>query len=589
MSQSIDNALNSEVKDLFRSFAIPGMIGMLIVSLYNFVDSIYVGQFIGPEAVAAVSIVYPIVIVNQAIALLFGSGSMALLSRSIGAQDSATRNKIFGTLFLSVVAFSLIFSIFTFFFSKQILFFLGAKEEVFFLGNTYLKILSVGLVFGAVGPAVNMLLRGEGKMKEAMLIMTIGTVLNILLDPILIYYFKMGIAGAAVATVLSQIVIFMMSLSFALTQNSEVHVSLRHFRIYSELLPEIIRIGIGPMIMLFMVVIHQTFLFKTISNLGGSDQLALIGATYRVYYFAFVPLWGISQGLLPLIGMNYGAQKLERVWTIFFSFTLKATLIAIVIWLSLMIFGKTILSWFINDYHLVATGTSLFKVLNCTIFTAGLLNTPVVMFQAIGKARQPLVILIGRQIFFFIPLLLILPHFFGIIGVWMSIPASDFCIAMIALALVVYEKKKMLAGALLTLTPTSSEKQAPAGEITLRKNEEKYPSHMIANEKIQIQTANIQRLHTDSEQNLIKATLTEQIRKLLKDQGVNQAEAVELLNITHAQAATLMSCCSAPFSLGRLMELLATLGQDVEVTIKPSSRPKNNGHHGRLSVNLQPA
>jgi putative MATE family efflux protein len=590
MSLNIDMALHSEIKKLFGKFAIPGMIGMLIVSLYNLVDGIFVGQFIGPEAVGAISIAIPIVIVNQAIAILIGSGSMALFSRSIGAKDQTTSNKIFGTLVLSVAILSGLFSVFVFFFSTDIMLFLGAKKNVLVLGNEYLRTLSFGLVFGSVGPAVNMLLRGEGKMKQAMWIMAVGTVLNIMLDPIMIYYLNMGISGAAAATVISQSVLFIISISYALTPNSVIPVSLKHFRFYTELLPKILPIGMGPMIMLLMVVIQQTFLFKILSGIGGSDQLALMGASYRVYYFSFVPMWGIAQGLLPLIGINYGAQNFKRVKAIFNSFTLKATLIASGMWLLLMLFGKTLLGWFITDSNLVATGTELFKVLNCAVFAAGLLNTPIAMFQGIGKAKQPLIILIGRQVFFFIPLLYILPSFLGIIGVWLAIPISDLLIAMIALVLIAREKKQMPGKTIPAIeSPVVSQKPTETGEKTLSIAEgEVHGTVTKHDERKSPDISSIEKLQNDPENELIKVKLVKQIRRLIEDQGVTPTEAVELLGITPAQVSALFNCRPVPVSVGRLIEFLTTLGQDVEVIIKPASAFKER-QQGRMSVKLQSA
>lgn len=592
MSQSIDRALNSKVKDLFGTFAVPGMVGMLIVSLYNFIDSIFVGQFIGPEAVAAVSISYPVVIINQAISVLVGSGSMALLSRTIGAKDETTSKKIFGTLVLSIATLSFVFSLIIFFFSREVMLFLGAKENVFILGNEYLKILAMGLVFGSVGPGVNMLLRGEGKMKEAMSIMAIGTVLNIILDPLLIYYFNLGVTGAAAATVISQFIIFLLSTSYIITLKSVVPVSLKHFRLYAELFPQIIPIGIGPMIMLFMVVVQQTFLFRILSDLGGIDQLAIMGASYRVYYFAFVPLWGISQGLLPLIGINYGAKKFKRIWAIFNSFTLKATAISSIIWLALMLFGNTVLSWFITDEALVTTGASLFKILNCAIFAAGFLNTPIVMFQATGKAKQPLMILVGRQIVFFLPLLFILPHFFGLMGVWLSIPISDFLIALVALALVIYEKNKMLKSAISPqkLQPVRIIKQVNDDQIAFSHKKGRATDRSTIHGKQKRQ--GIQTEATKAEHERIIVTLTNDSYQSIRNNGFTPSKAVEMLGISQAQVSALMNCNPVSISIDSLIRLFKILGQEIEVTVtmKPDYQQSEEKQQKRISpVKLQPA
>jgi predicted XRE-type DNA-binding protein len=325
------------------------------------------------------------------------------------------------------------------------------------------------------------------------------------------------------------------------------------------------------MIMLLMVVIQQTFLFKFLSNMGGRDQLALMGASYRVYYFAFVPMWGLGQGLLPLIGMNYGAQNFKRVMAIFTSFTLKATVIALVMWGVLMIFGRSVLSWFITDTHLVSYGTGLFKILNGAVFIAGLLNTPIVLFQAIGKAKQPMIICIGRQVFFFIPLLLVLPRFLGVLGIWLAIPISDFIIALIAFGLVIREKKYMHMG-IRSEPLVANQNQAKVSVKNSDWPEGEILSDMITNEKRKVHISpDLLGLQKNSKHQQIKARLTQIVQQLLKDLGINRTEAVKLLGVTQEQASALIHCFPGPVSIGCLLECLTTLGQNVEVTIKPAS------------------
>lgn len=432
MSNGRKDLLELSMSKLFIKLAIPGMIAMLAVGLYNMVDAIFVGQFVGAAGVGAITMGYNLTLVNQAILTLFATGAMSLLSRAIGKKDQKTIDKLFGNVFISVAVFSVILTIVVYNFASPILQFLGAKGEILDLGVRYLRIISLGFIFCSVGPALNMLIRGEGKMKSAMIIICTGTILNIILDPIFIKVFNMGIEGAAIATVISQFVYLVGDFIYFKSGKSVIKLSRKSFRLSLDVMPKILGVGFSGMLMQVMAAVQLAILLRLMSAYGGNTSIIILSAAYRILTFAFIPMWGIGQGLQPILGANYGAQIFQRVKKAFISFTKIATGIAFVFWLCFMLFPQFILSWFITDQSLVALGISNFRIFLGVFLFYGFMLTAITLFQSLGKGGKASIMVMGRQILFFIPISLIFPKFIGETGVWLALPLADLITIILA-------------------------------------------------------------------------------------------------------------------------------------------------------------
>jgi putative MATE family efflux protein len=324
-------------------------------------------------------------------------------------------------------------------FASPMLSFIGAKDEILALGIQYLKVISLGFIFSALGPALNFLIRGEGKMKSAMNIIILGVVVNLILDPILIKGFGMGIKGAALATIIAQICVVIGDIIYFKTKNSVIKICKNSFKMSFDIMPAILNVGISGMVMQIMPAIQMSLMFKVLYTYGGGDSAILMGASYRVMSFAFISLWGISQGVQPIIGANYGAGKYERVKKAYLSFNGISACIAGVLWLCFMAFPGVILSWFITDPALVQAGIHEFRVFLCIFFSYGFMSLSIVFFQAIGKGGKAAMLVTGRQIFFFIPIVLILPRYVGEIGAWIAMPLGDFLTNILALVFILGE------------------------------------------------------------------------------------------------------------------------------------------------------
>jgi putative MATE family efflux protein len=442
MNEMRGEILHMSMKQLFVMLAVPGIIGTLILGLYNFIDGIFVGQFIGPQALGGVTLVYSIVLINQAILTLIGMGSMALLSIAVGKQDFKTINQLFGNLIITLGILSLVFSVIVYTFADDIIHFLGGRGIIFEYGRDYLKVLSLGFVFAALGPAINMLFRGEGLIKNAMKILSLGVLLNIILDFVFIYVMEWGVKGAAQATVISQIVVFCVNIIFIAKGKSVISLKHSKFKISFKLMPKILEIGSSTMILLIMASIQQIMLFKTLSAYDDQTLISLLGAAYRVLLFAVIPFAGIGQGLQSIIGINYGAGKIDRVREAYKVFTVRASVMAGALWLLFMVFPETFLGMMLSDPEMVQTGIPYFRLLFSTFLLTGVINNSATLFQALGKGWKASVIFLSRQIIFFIPLLMILPDYFGISGVWLSMPVAELLTIVIISVLVAIEFKK---------------------------------------------------------------------------------------------------------------------------------------------------
>ncbi len=420
-----DDLLNLSMWRLFKKLAVPGMIGMVIVGLYNLMDGIFAGQFIGEYAVAAISLVYIIVLFNHALLSLIGGGSMSILSIAIGRKDQKTVDKILGNLVILIVLFSGVLSVVVYFNASWIVYFIGGRGEILALAVRYVRILSFGMIFAALGPAMNFLIRGEGRIKIAMIYLAIAGIINIILNPIFILVLGMGIEGAAIATVISQVILVSIQVVYFAKGKGFIAIKRTKLRLETSILGKTFKIGMGQLIIILMGAFQQVLIFRGLQRLGGDEHVILMGATYRLFTFAFIAIWGLGQGLQPLVGMNYGAKNYQRVIKAFRSFSIYGLVITVPLWLFFMIFPELALGLFITDSALVGQGTHYFRVFFSIFFSYIFFATSMALFIGLGKAKEAAIVAIARQVIFFVPLFFILSNTVGVLGVWIAVPLAD--------------------------------------------------------------------------------------------------------------------------------------------------------------------
>ncbi len=439
MQQDRNDILTQPMGRLFLRMAIPGIIGTVVMGLYNFVDAIFLGQLIGPIAVGAVGLLFTLVIMNQGILVLMGSGSGAVLSVAMGQQDDNTIDRLLGNLIPVTFLGSAIFAILLELFAQPVVEFLGGSGELLAMAVTYLRILVIGMPFMATGAAMNMLLRGEGKMKVAMMIASGSFLLNIVLDPILIAWAGWGIQGAAWATVIAQFVYFLCQTYFHWQGETRLRLVASNIRVSGALTARVVKAGTPAMLMQIMSVIQMGVLYKVLALSGGANHIALMTAAMCCYSLVFFIIFGIAYGMQPVVGMNYGAKDYVRTKYAWKYFTTVSVAVTSVFWLLFMLFPGLILSWFISDPALVEIGIPCFRMLNIPLLIMGAIPTIMIFFIAVEQPKPAGMLAIARQVLVFVPLVLMLRALMQVQGIWLSLPVTDVLTVLMAFIMIFRE------------------------------------------------------------------------------------------------------------------------------------------------------
>ena len=434
--------LTKSPKELLFKLAIPGIIGMLVIGLYPFMDGIFAGRLIGDYAMSAISVSMSLTIINGGISALIGVGSASIVSRAIGKGDKETIDKIFGNFCYWVILFSAIITIVGLIFAPHFLDMVGAKGNIKELGVRYLRVVFFGSLFVNFAQAGNMTMRGEGALKQSMMIMGTGAILNIMLDPILMKLMgEYAIEGAAIATVLSQIVQALLTFHYFSKKSS--FVKIHKVKKYKAIYREMFSIGSSAMMMQILFAVQQTFLFKQAFVYGGDNWGILMSATMRLYMFSFIPLWGMSQGLQPVIGANFGAKQYGRVKDTMKIFMYGATILAAASWIPSMFCSDTLLSLFSVRHEIIEAGVKNFKMFYSTFILYGIMIMTLTFFQSIGDGKKAGIIVLLRQLVLFVPAILLLPQLFGASAVWWAEPIVDFTMIIAGLFLMLNVMRKM--------------------------------------------------------------------------------------------------------------------------------------------------
>lgn len=449
MKQALDTRTKLLTKNplsLMIELSIPAVLGMVVVGLYNMMDSIFVGQMVGATQMGAVSVSYPFTLINAGSAAMLGVGSASVLSRAIGKKDEGTIKKIMGNLIAMVVLLSVVYTIVGMVFTRQLLTLAGASDNILDYAEKYLRIIFAGSLFVNFFQSANMVIRGEGQLKKAMAIIASGAILNIILDPIFITILKpygMGIEAAAYATIFSQFIQAAVTVWYFLKKSQNVRIG--RIRIEKNLFLPIISVGISALLMQILTLVQQTVIYRVASNYGGETSQILLGAALRFWNFAFVPLWGISQGFQPAAGTNYGAQNYDRVKKLTKIFVIASTVLSLIFYIPVELFPDKILSMFITTPGVAASGATNFRIMFSTYILQGSFMIAVTLFQSLGKAKKATWLVLFRQIILFIPLCILLPQIggMGIRGVWLAIALTDAILVIITISMMISEFHKM--------------------------------------------------------------------------------------------------------------------------------------------------
>lgn len=422
---------------LLVKMAAPVFIGMFVQTTYNVVNTIFIGHFVGAEAIAGLSIVFPLQMMAMGLGMMVGVGGLSVISRSIGAGDNARAERALGNCFTASLALSIAVMLLILPFMDFWLKLIGASVEVLPYAHTYLMIIISGAIFNTLGMALFSLVRAEGNARVGMTAMVVGALLNIMLDSILIIGLKMGVKGAALGTVIAQITSMLYLLSYYLSGKSYLKIHPTNFAPDSKILKSMFTIGSASFVQTTGTSISAMVLLYSVVAYGGDIALSAFGIIQRIMMFANMPALVIGQGLQPILGFNYGARRfglgLKGIYLAYGSSTVLCVLTFALVYL----FPGPLIRIFSDDRELVDTGIYAARLAFLAMPLMGLVMVSQMIFQAIGRASKSFIAAIVRPVVFLIPAVLIMSRLLKLDGVFLSLPTSDTLTFLLMVTLMV--------------------------------------------------------------------------------------------------------------------------------------------------------
>jgi len=437
-AEAIPLELGTEkIGKLLGQYAIPAIIAMTASSLYHIVDSIFIGQWVGPYAISGLAITFPFMNLSAAFGTLVGVGACTLISMLLGQKNYKIANKVLG----NVVSLSLIigglFSLVSLIFLDQILYFFGASENTIEYAREYMIVILAGNIITHTYFGLNAVLRSSGHPKEAMVTTIVTVILNIVFAPIFIFIFDMGILGAALATVLAQLAGLLWLIRIYSDKNSLLHFERGIFRIDKRIAKESLSIGVSPFLMNVAACFVVLFINLQLKKYGDDMAVGAYGIVNRVVFLFIMVMMGLTQGMQPIVGYNYGAKLYGRVLEVLKITAIAATIVGTVGFMMGELFPRQIVGAFTSDSVLIENAV---KGLRITLIAFPVVGFQIVvsnLFQSLGMVRRAILLSLTRQLIFFIPGLLALPLLWDIDGVWIAIPVSDSLAALLAAVMLV--------------------------------------------------------------------------------------------------------------------------------------------------------
>jgi putative MATE family efflux protein len=414
---------------LLLTFASPAIVGLIAQALYYVVDRIFIGKALGNDALAGMTVCFPFMLILMAFGMLVGFGGTALVSIRLGQQKKLEAERVLGNALVLLVVSALLATVLGLTLLDPLLILFGASAAILPYARDYLGIIVLGALFQIVGFGLNNIIRGEGNPKIAMSTMLLGVSLNALLAPLLIFGCRWGMKGAAVATVVAQAVSAAWVLAYFLGGRSLLRLRAQNLRLQWPICRTMLAIGAAPFAMQMAASVLNSILNHQLYLHGGDLAISVMGIIYPVMMMFFMPIFGINQGSQPIIGYNYGAERFDRVKQTLQTAVLAATGIAVLGFAVAMLAPAQVIWLFSHDQkslaaltgmgnHAMRICTLMFPLVGFQIVSAG-------YFQAVGKAPQALLLMLSRQVLLLIPLVCVLPRYFGLEGVWAALPTAD--------------------------------------------------------------------------------------------------------------------------------------------------------------------
>lgn len=430
------------VKKLLLRYAIPSIVAMLSSSLYNMIDSIFIGHGVGAMAISGLAITMPIMNVIAALGTLVSVGGATLMSVKMGQGDKKSAEYILSNVLMLNVIIGLCLTAAGVIFLDDILYFFGASENTIPYAREFMHIILSGTAVTHVYLGLNDMLRASGYPGKAMGVILTAIAINCVLNPLFIFWFKWGIAGSAFATVIAQTVAMSIELVHFMRKKHFIHFERKMFGLKAHIVKGIFSIGVSPFLMNICASIVVIFINKSLMTYGGDFYVGAYGIINRVLMVFIMIVIGLNQGMQPIVGYNFGARKFDRVARALRYAIFAAVAVTTSGFLMAEIFPHLLANMFTGDQELIDIASHGMRIVLIMFPIVGFQMVTANFFQSIGKVRKAILLSLTRQMLFLVPLLIILPRFMGTLGVWISMPIADSLATVLAVFLLTRQMKK---------------------------------------------------------------------------------------------------------------------------------------------------
>lgn len=417
---------------LLMQYAIPAIIAMTATSLYNMVDSIFIGHGVGPLAISGLAITFPFMNLGAAFGAMVGVGASTLISVKLGQRDYSTVQTVLGNVVTLNVIIGVVYSIVCLLFLDPILYFFGASADTIGYARDFMEVILLGNIFTHMYLGLNAVLRAAGHPQKAMYATINTVIINTILAPIFIYGFEWGIRGAAIATVIAQIISLTWQFKILTNKNELLHLRKGIYRLQSHIVKNMVAIGLSPFCMNVASCFIVIFINKGLKEYDGDLAIGAYGIVNRLAFICVMIVMGITQGMQPIAGYNYGAQQYQRVTKVLKLSIWGATAITTLTFLVGELMPELAASIFTTDQGLISRAAEGFRIVVLVFPIVGFQMVTSNFFQSIGMANKAIFLSLTRQLLFLLPCLIILPRFMGAAGIWWSMPISDLIASIVA-------------------------------------------------------------------------------------------------------------------------------------------------------------
>ncbi len=416
---------------LLKQYALPAIIAQTASSLYNMVDSIFIGQGVGPLAISGLAVTFPLMNLSVAFGTLVGAGAATMLSVLLGQKNYKAANKVLGNVVTLNIIIGLLFMGLTLMFIDPILYFFGASENTLPYAKEYITIILIGNVITHLYFGLNAAMRSSGNPKKAMMLTIFTVVFNTILDPIFIFVFDMGIAGAAWATVAAQVVATVVVLKHFSDRSRAFHFEKGLFKLDMRVAKDSLAIGLGPFLMNAAACLVTLFINQQMRDYSGDLGIGAYGICNRLIFMFIMICMGLNQGMQPIAGYNYGAKQYSRVKEVFWMTAKFGTVVTLICFAVGMFVPRIAAGIFTHDEGLLDMSAEGLRILTIGFPVVGFQMIGTNFFQSLGMVKKSIILSLSRQILFLLPMLYALPMWYGANGVWMSFPISDILSALL--------------------------------------------------------------------------------------------------------------------------------------------------------------